>query len=72
MLNLLKSKKCHRIQAICFGAENYYQNQLLIDNFLKNHPPTIYAKAIFHGDRDGIDTQVEWTIVDKPDKNASS
>lgn len=53
-------------------AEKYYQNHLMFTDFLKKHTPTIYAKATFHGDRDGIDTTVEWTTVDKPDIHTSS
>lgn len=52
-------------------AEKYYQNQIIIDDFLKRHEPTTYARAIFDDDRNAIDTRVEWKIVDKPDLNAS-
>lgn len=48
-------------------AEAYYQNQLIIDRFLKDEAPTHYAEAVFYGDRDGIeDTEVYWTAVDRP------
>jgi hypothetical protein len=33
--------------------------------YLKNKFPKIQATAIFDGDREGIDTQVEWTIIDR-------
>jgi len=49
--------------------DNYYQNQLTIDLHLKNNPPKIQATAIFHGDRDGTDTQVEWTIINRISEN---
>jgi hypothetical protein len=52
--------------------ENYYQNQLLVEAYLKDHPPQIKATAIFYGDRDGTDTEVEWTIVNRLTENNGS
>lgn len=49
-------------------AEENYQNKLKINTFLNSRIPTHYAKAEFFGDRDGIDTQVKWTLADKPTK----
>lgn len=52
--------------------ESYYQNQLLVDRFLNDNLPNIKATAIFYGDRDGTDTQVEWSIIHRMTKNNGS
>lgn len=46
-------------------AEGCYQNQLLIESYLKHNLPKIQATAIFDGERDGTNTEVEWTVISR-------
>jgi hypothetical protein len=59
----LKTKKIFENADSLRKTEMHYQNQLLIDAFLKSHIPTVFAKADFIGDRDGRDAKVTWTIT---------
>jgi len=41
-------------------TEKHYQNELLIEEYLKSTSPTFKAKGIFSGQINGMDTNVEW------------
>lgn len=62
-IDSVKKKKIFESAETLRKAETYYQNQLIINTFFKSHNPTVFAKADFIGDCDGIDTQVIWTII---------
>jgi hypothetical protein len=45
-------------------TEKYYQNEIVINNFLKNSEPIYKAKGIFYGDINGINkTEVKWENI---------
>jgi hypothetical protein len=41
-------------------TEKYYQNEIIINEYLKNNRPIYKIKGIFLGKIDGTDTKVEW------------
>jgi hypothetical protein len=46
------------------SAENYYQNKIIIKNYLENNKPIYRAKGTFYGDINGIEnTEVKWENV---------
>jgi len=53
-------------------AERYYQNQLLIETYLNHNLPKIQATAIFDFERDGTNTEVEWTVISRKTIHADS
>jgi hypothetical protein len=46
-------------------TEKYYQNEIIINEYLRNSKPIYKAKGIFSGKIDGMDTRVEWKSVIK-------
>ena len=44
-------------------TENYYQNELIINEYIENTKPVYKAKAAFQGKIDGMDTRVEWKNI---------
>ena len=46
-------------------TEKYYQNKIKIQEYLKSKPPILRAKGVFFGKINGMDTNVEWTNVEK-------
>jgi hypothetical protein len=47
-------------------TEKYYQNEIIINNYLKNNKPLYKAKGIFYGDIHGINkTEVKWENIIK-------
>jgi hypothetical protein len=47
-------------------TEKYYQNEIVINNYLKNNKPMYKAKGKFYGDIDGIEeTKVMWENIIK-------
>jgi hypothetical protein len=46
-------------------TEKYYQNEIMINEYLKNNEPIYKAKGTFFGKIDGMDTKVEWEDVIK-------
>ena len=44
-------------------AEKYYQNKIIIENFLKTEVAKIRLKGIFSGRINGSDTFVEWSEI---------
>jgi hypothetical protein len=44
-------------------TEKYYQNDIIIKEYLKNNKPICKVKGTFSGDINGMDTKVEWENV---------
>jgi hypothetical protein len=46
-------------------TEKYYQNEIIINEYLKNGKPVYKAKGTFSGEINGMDIKVEWENVIK-------
>jgi hypothetical protein len=66
-IDSIKSKGMFKNKESLNKAEIYYQNQLTIDSYLNSNKPSLFAKADFIRELNGIDMQVVWTITNPPD-----
>ena len=70
-----KNRKTKTVEEIFFGkniekisieeTEKYYQNEIIIQEYLKSKSSILKAKCVFFGKINGMDTNVEWTNVEK-------